>query len=643
MFTRNLLWAAIGLMGVSTSTQGEWGRVKCLSQCNDQTCKSEDVRSECKENCESSVIGACLGTKIASQTSILSAPRRGPLPPPPPLELKKDLSNLNDTGLGRNGESPLETSSHIQKQKSDGSESFAKSIQQGAEKFQGKALTEAKITEASGLSDQHSQGLIPEKTNISDEGTADRISTRGIMMLLKQMKKLKSRINVNDVPSRLVKQGISYNNDNINIKRVGTGAFSDQVYIVTVKNTEILEGFDPKDPDKVPDTFVVKGLQWMSGKESLQIKNRTQQTPTKELQDLRRVKQFIAKKVSELKLEENKDFPSLCFAEETFYYFDSKDTKRFVAVLSLAGGSEMLDVAKELLEPDFFSETPGPKSSAKWLSIMEDLGKSLGTFHYQLASKEVKEQLLKGAIGLDEFKTVVHGDLHLGNIFFNNKTKKTTLIDVASIADSIYEPISVKRDLARLYLVTKYSNFSTSLEPVGLGMLNKGFVAFAKGYSEVFPKQKDKMRELVKGYLDGLTTECQEYYKECLANFVNTRKLKGFKSTRNIFEEPRNIMYHQIKYILLSLKGHSRQSAKRQKFEETVFSVIPWTTTLESGKVTIQEQKSLVESKKIHEKAANNDQSFYQGLTPDSDLSATKDSEYYYPDTEDSDPYVTHY
>lgn len=623
MFLRNLLCTLIGLVLINTSAQGAWGRVECLRKCTDHTCKGKDVRSICEENCAPTIIGACLANKAASPTSSLSPTQ----------------NNLNNT-TGKNKTEPsMETTSHHQKDKPLSKKSFATSIQQGAEKFYEKALTEPKITEVVGLSDPHTQGLISE-TIPGVQPIQNQISSRGVVILLKQMHKITNLIKVDNIPANLIKQSAPYIDNNIIIRRVSPGAFSDQVYIVTIKNKSILVNFDPKNPNKFPDTFVIKGLQWMSGKNNVRIKNRTQPTPVKELQDLMRVKEFVAKKTNELKLEETPDFPHLCFAEDTFFYFDEKGEKKFVAVLSLAGGDEAMGLAKDLMESDFYEEV---EARQEWLNIMKNLGKSLGTFHYQLASPAVKEKLTKGIRNLDDFKTIVHGDLHLGNIFFDQDTKKTTLIDVASIADAIYEPISVKRDIARLYGDTKYFKLLTKLKAADIKILNEGFVIFAQGYSEAFPKQETNIRKLVEDYLQSLTEECKDY-----VNALKGKKLTKVKNNRNFFEEPRHLLYNMMRHI--SKTSGAKEQMK--KLEATVFSNVPWGMSFDllSKKVGSTSHHPTVSAKEHDGESASSYYDSYSSTTREpnhlNDDRSYDAMNYEYPDDDrpnDASNYVYHY
>lgn len=409
---------------------------------------------------------------------------------------------------------------------------FKEKIKQRAEKFYGKALKEPKIREAPDLSNFHtdfSQDGDGYDLSYSAIKSENLITPRDIMFVLKQMKKINlSKEEIDTTPTQSVVALTTYSDKNLTISLLGRGAFSEQVYLVTIKNPHILV----KPHSNI--SFVIKQLKMIDSQNSPASARKparndkttpNNKTPTQELQNLQRVKEFMEQFY--LKNKPNKDFPELCFTEENFFYFDSKGEKKFLAVLSVADGIEMMQLAITYLK--------NPQRQ-EWLLAMENLGKAAGTFHYELASEKTKQHIHNGLNTLDQFKTMVHGDLHMGNIFYDVSKGQVTFIDVESIANSIYDPISIKRDIARLYLFT-IRHFIPLLSSIEMNRLNQGFIHFAKGYGKAFQGQEEIMETLIINYFKNLSNESQNYWNELKKNPQTIKS--SIKTTLHFFEEPR--------------------------------------------------------------------------------------------------------
>ena len=95
-----------------------------------------------------------------------------------------------------------------------------------------------------------------------------------------------------------------------------------------------------------------------------------------------------------------------------------------------------------------------------------------------MSTPETKKSLLGGKVNLAAFKTITHGDLHLGNIFYDDKAHQVTLIDVASMADTLTDKMSPLQDISDICLSIKPFNKKSP----------EGAQSFVKGYASAFPE-----------------------------------------------------------------------------------------------------------------------------------------------------------
>lgn len=99
--------------------------------------------------------------------------------------------------------------------------------------------------------------------------------------------------------------------------------------------------------------------------------------------------------------------------------------------------------------------------------IYFQFGVSLGHFHLKFAEK--KDAILPDQ--MQNLKTLVHGDLHLKNVFYDRDKKEFWFIDYEHFGVSLETPETIKKEIDRI-------------EPE---MLEKYFVYFIDGYSSCFP------------------------------------------------------------------------------------------------------------------------------------------------------------
>lgn len=255
------------------------------------------------------------------------------------------------------------------------------------------------------------------------------------------------------------------------ITQFGGGFYSDQVYKISLEPTWAMQA-DQKD-------FIIKIIQWGGGNTPDRIKSSAQPAPIKEVQDMERVKQVLVPIITEVQ-KTDPLFPIIATHESAFYYFDDQFNKHYLTILPIVPGQS----ANQII-------TTQAGSAIAVNKTMEQIGRALGEFHYQLASEEEKQKLF--STDFSEFKTIVHGDFHLGNIFIA-PTNQVSFIDNASMAESLVTSQSPFIDIFRLYSMTLHVYNLNSMFSISYKNLKQSFMSFIKGYVLAFPEEtRDKI------------------------------------------------------------------------------------------------------------------------------------------------------
>jgi tRNA A-37 threonylcarbamoyl transferase component Bud32 len=278
------------------------------------------------------------------------------------------------------------------------------------------------------------------------------------------------------------------------------GFFSRQIYDVKISP---LYAVDPNNT-----RFIIKLIGWGNIKDSDKIKSRDQPTPIKEIQDLNLTKQELGATFKKLE-RENPFFPKIALHNTTFYYFDTTGRKNYLTVLPIAQGIS----AKKLTE----NLTP---SSTKLDDIMTKIGRALGEFHYNLASEEQKNNLSSTSL-FNNFKTITHGDFHLGNVLIDMDT--ISFIDNASIAESLRDPQSPFIDIIRLYSIFLYLNNPNKSTQI-FSTIKHSFLSFIQGYIEAYPTNE---RELIRKSILNMLEKLDHLVKENALRIINNQSVLG--------------------------------------------------------------------------------------------------------------------
>lgn len=280
------------------------------------------------------------------------------------------------------------------------------------------------------------------------------------------------------------------------------GAFSGQVFKAVLN--------DPTNPFKLPTAFVIKELKWSSGK----VRTRTTNTPMKELQDIEYIKTSELLKFSSA--DPASAYPDIKLPLQSFYFISptpailAADQKTYVSIMPLAEGSELLDlVYEEIIEPD---------SLVRLEEMMQKVGLALGSVHFGMARNEIKISMSNPQFDFSRFRTVTHGDFHLGNIFFNETNHKVSFIDNASFANSLRAPADFMLDLYVFYLSLRNNTFDAP-SPSAFNALITSFIG---GYISAFPATARKglktyITDLLKTLNYNQFIELTDYYNHIKA------------------------------------------------------------------------------------------------------------------------------
>jgi len=218
----------------------------------------------------------------------------------------------------------------------------------------------------------------------------------------------------------------------------------------------------------------------------------TQNTPAKELIDLKKVRAYI---VPQLK---NARYAKIATIGESAFYFgkellgtfyiDKKDQSRlgvaplrkhYFVVLEAADGTPLENLFKQR------------DTNSEWYKIMFNVGRAVGELH-GLLSDPATHSIPLNNLRLEDIKTIPHGDLHMGNMFCGEKCQSVTFIDTGSMADSLRSKGSPIPDLQRLFGTVKYL-MNTSYQ---FGAINGDFEQFIKGYAQGFTQESQKQQKL---------------------------------------------------------------------------------------------------------------------------------------------------
>lgn len=289
------------------------------------------------------------------------------------------------------------------------------------------------------------------------------------------------------------------------------GAFSDKIYILTIDDQYLT-------PDnKGNNRYVIKNA--VETKDE-NLKKETGNHPLKEMRDLDFVNQVIVSgKLANNPLNHAKlmGIGNSCFY--VVFTEDGRSEKKYVVVLDAAEG-EPVGIWHDRYKGEFYGGEVVPKSETidlkTWDTIIYNFGKALGDLHLTLAKDKYRNYILTDPNAtLKKFKTILHGDLHLENVFFNDKStdgKPITFIDIASMADSLGKsPLEFNSDNNKRPDIFFLNLFCQTYN------LEVNWDEFARGYAENFGTNAQRIE-----------AELKDFFKN---NQIKTKQLQ--KSTNS--------------------------------------------------------------------------------------------------------------
>lgn len=164
--------------------------------------------------------------------------------------------------------------------------------------------------------------------------------------------------------------------------------------------------------------------------------------------------------------------PSIALPIAYFSYPD-KSTLQYIAAMPAAKGKEVGALFAQ------FMENRSAENKAQLSRAFHVLGKETAAFHKRFM-KPIKGKIL----GL----TMVHGDFHMFNVFFDKIGAHYTFIDNETMAKSIQNRVSPFIDVLQLF---NFMGGSDSDED-SLLWYETMFKPFIKGYSQVYPTNQQK-------------------------------------------------------------------------------------------------------------------------------------------------------
>lgn len=243
--------------------------------------------------------------------------------------------------------------------------------------------------------------------------------------------------------------------------------------------------------------FLVKS-DCVIGKKSSFIVKEMKEHPVDEVYRLARAENYtlLEPLIFPNKLEH---YPQLIFPIAYLSYVHNFK-KHQLSLLDMAPGVQLSSFVKK-----FKNSPDDPKLIDEIKQAYYDLGLSMANFY-----KKYMEKTKKVLLG----KTIVHGDLHYGNIFYDAKTRLIVLIDNERIAKSIGNPTDIAEDLAFLLIKSLYVTKWTTQDFFKNFPFKKWYSIVLSSFIEGFVSTYDQSERL----------DIFNEVKKRLVNFVDSEK-----------------------------------------------------------------------------------------------------------------------
>jgi hypothetical protein len=173
-----------------------------------------------------------------------------------------------------------------------------------------------------------------------------------------------------------------------------------------------------------------------------------------------------------------KEAIALAFDSKNFTY-TYKGKKRYMSLLAGAPGTSFFNYIQDFAKKYAGPQGPSKKDIVSFQDMMRKLGFSLSNFH---------QKKING-------RTPVHGDLHVQNIFIDDKTGTFTVIDNETMRNSMKRTVSPDIDLWVLYgfsVLWKSKDFGIPKEVPLAAWHEYMFIPLIEGYISAFPPEEQQ-------------------------------------------------------------------------------------------------------------------------------------------------------
>jgi len=192
-----------------------------------------------------------------------------------------------------------------------------------------------------------------------------------------------------------------------------------------------------------------------------------------------------------------------------YFSYPKSESIHYLAAMPAAKGKDMATLI------DKFRKDQSPQNRELLNRAFTILGKETANFHKRFMKKEKAK-----IIG----KTIIHGDFHVFNLFFDEIGGHFTFIDNETIADYLKNPASPAIDIRKLFFMplsinSTYQQFRDLIEgidqQVWYDMALKNFVT---GYKNAYPaaQQKEVLQELQKMFNENFEIKWVDFDNEQL-------------------------------------------------------------------------------------------------------------------------------
>lgn len=211
----------------------------------------------------------------------------------------------------------------------------------------------------------------------------------------------------------------------------------------------------------------------LDGKTELICKELKEISADRELLYLNNLIPFVAQYEEEIKALPSQ-FPSPL---PSIAYYIGGSPQHALALFKKASGQSVANMMLEWVEKGFDWRGLASSDTRKKLQgHFQNIGHAIGNFHLNYGT------LMDNGC----FHSIVHGDLHISNVYYNTISNQTTFIDYETVFYSMREKRNIHTDIERLFRFSKKEILTAVQTPKAHSMINIFFNSIQKGYIKAF-------------------------------------------------------------------------------------------------------------------------------------------------------------